>query len=82
MCHADNVSLLDPRVGVSEYIDIMRDISGRNIAFSCSNLLEAIENELMEVLGAPQVKQVARKDSKPLENSFPIQLVEAESWIG
>lgn len=71
----------DLRVGASECTDFMTYISGRNIAFCCSNLLDATEEELMEALGAPQVEPVARKGGKPLDDGLPTQLVEAASWI-
>ncbi|UDD64950.1 hypothetical protein AFCA_012144 [Aspergillus flavus] len=57
------------------------DISGRNMAFSCTNLSHASENELFEVLGTPEIELLARVDGAPLHNGLPTQLVKAAEWV-
>ncbi|KAB8277263.1 kinase-like domain-containing protein [Aspergillus minisclerotigenes] len=57
------------------------DISDRNMAFSCTNLSHASENELFEVLGTPEIELLARVDGAPLHNGLPTQLVKAAEWV-
>ncbi|KAJ6108902.1 hypothetical protein N7512_008739 [Penicillium capsulatum] len=57
------------------------DISGRNIAFSCTNLLHVTEDQLFESLGVPEVEALFRLDGAPLENGLPNQLVKAAEWF-
>ncbi|RJE21752.1 STYKc [Aspergillus sclerotialis] len=57
------------------------DISGRNIAFSCTNLQNANEEQFFEVLGSPEIEPLARLDGMPLESGLPTQLVKAAKWI-
>ncbi|OJJ85770.1 uncharacterized protein ASPGLDRAFT_65712 [Aspergillus glaucus CBS 516.65] len=57
------------------------DISGRNIAFSCTNLLNTTEEQLFEFLGYPEIEALARLDDTPLENGLPKQLVKAAEWV-
>ncbi|PLB51473.1 kinase-like protein [Aspergillus steynii IBT 23096] len=57
------------------------DISGRNIAFSCSHLSNVTEEELFGVLGHPEIETLARIDGTPLENRLPSQLVRAADWV-
>ncbi|KAI9373627.1 kinase-like domain-containing protein [Aspergillus egyptiacus] len=57
------------------------DISGRNIAFSCSNLLNTTEEQLFELLGAPEIEPLALLDDMPLDNGLPKQLVKAAEWV-
>lgn len=59
----------------------MLDISGRNIAFSCTNLLNTIEEQLFEFLGLPEIEALTRVDGTPLENGLPKQLVKAAEWV-
>ena len=56
------------------------DISGRNIAFSCTNLLNTTEEQLFDILGFPEIEPLARIDGTPLENRLPTQLVKAAEW--
>ncbi|KAK1147184.1 hypothetical protein N8T08_001923 [Aspergillus melleus] len=56
------------------------DISGRNIAFTCTRLSNMTEEQLFEVLGAPEIAPLARIDGTPLENGLPSQLVKATEW--
>ncbi|KAL4897599.1 kinase-like domain-containing protein [Aspergillus ambiguus] len=57
------------------------DISGRNIAFSCTNLLNTTEEQLFGLLGFPEIEALARLDGTPLENGLPKQLVKAAEWV-
>ncbi|KAK9236605.1 kinase-like domain-containing protein [Lipomyces kononenkoae] len=57
------------------------DISGRNIAFNCTNLLNTTEEQLFEFLGFPEIEALARLDGTPLENGLPKQLVKAAEWV-
>ncbi len=59
----------------------MLDISGRNIAFCCSNLLNKTEEELFEFLGFPETEALSRIDGTPLETGLPKQLVKAAEWV-
>ncbi|KAJ5281827.1 hypothetical protein N7478_007199 [Penicillium angulare] len=56
------------------------DISGRNIAFICTNLWEQTEEQLFDVLGLPEVEPLTRVDGTPLGNGLPSQLVKAAQW--
>ncbi|KAH8429360.1 uncharacterized protein LDX57_007024 [Aspergillus melleus] len=56
------------------------DISGRNIAFTCTQLSNMTEEQLFEVLGVPEIAPLARIDGTPLENGLPSQLVKATEW--
>lgn len=56
------------------------DISGGNIAFSCSNLSNAAEKDLFEVLGLPETEELVRLDGKPLETGLPKYLVKPAGW--
>lgn len=57
------------------------DISGRNIAFSSTHLLNTTEEQLFDVLGFPEIEPLARIDGTPLENGLPTQLVKAAEWV-
>ncbi|KAJ6027408.1 uncharacterized protein N7446_003998 [Penicillium canescens] len=57
------------------------DISGRNIAFSCTHLSNVTEEELFNVLGFPEIEPLARIDGMPLENGLPNQLIGAAEWV-
>ncbi|KAE8312897.1 kinase-like domain-containing protein [Aspergillus transmontanensis] len=57
------------------------DISGRNMAFSCTHLSHASENETFEVLGTPEIEPLVRVDGAPLQNGLPTQLVKAAEWV-
>lgn len=59
----------------------MLDVSGRNIAFSCTNLLNTTEEQLFESLGFPEIEPLTRLDGTPLENGLPTQLVKAAEWV-
>ncbi|KAJ5422613.1 hypothetical protein N7491_011058 [Penicillium cf. griseofulvum] len=56
------------------------DISGRNIAFSCSHLSKKTDEELFKVLGYPEVEPLERLDGTPLGNELPAQLVKVADW--
>jgi hypothetical protein len=56
------------------------DISGRNIAFSCSNLSNAAEEDLFEVIGLPETEELVRLDGKPLDKGLPKHMVKAAEW--
>ncbi|KAJ5158192.1 uncharacterized protein N7500_007843 [Penicillium coprophilum] len=56
------------------------DISGRNIAFSCSNLSRATEEELFEVLGNPEIEPLVYTDGTPLQPGLPTQIVKVAEW--
>ncbi|KAJ5246843.1 hypothetical protein N7468_001826 [Penicillium chermesinum] len=57
------------------------DISGRNIAFSCTHLWKQTEEQLFDVLGFPEVEPLTRLDGTPLGNGLPSQLVKAAEWV-
>lgn len=59
----------------------MPDISGRNIAFTCTQFSHTTEDQLFNVLGSPEIEPLARIDGLPLENGLPGQLVKAAEWI-
>lgn len=59
---------------------MIADISGRNLAFSCTHLSDATEEELFEILGPTEIEPLARMDGTPLENGLPTQLVKAAEW--
>ena len=63
------------------YTYLALDISGRNIAFSYSQLLNTTEEELFDVLGFPEIEPLARIDGTPLEKGLPTQLVKAAEWV-
>ncbi|GFF72119.1 protein kinase dsk1 [Aspergillus lentulus] len=56
------------------------DISGGNIAFSCSNLSNVAEEDLFEVLGLPETEELVRLDGKPLDKGLPKHMVKAAEW--
>lgn len=60
---------------------VISDISGRNVAFTCTNLVNATEEELFDVLGFPEVEPLARLDGMPLSKGLPTQLVKAAEWL-
>jgi hypothetical protein len=64
-----------------KYTDFSLDISGRNIAFSCTHLSNATEEELFDVLGSPEIEPLARVDGAPLENGLPTQVIGAADWV-
>ncbi|KAL4911993.1 kinase-like domain-containing protein [Aspergillus aurantiobrunneus] len=57
------------------------DISCRNIAFTCYNLLNITEEKLLGVLGFPEIEPLARIDGTSLEDGLPNQLVKAADWV-
>jgi hypothetical protein len=59
----------------------MLDISGRNIAFCCTYLLNKAEEELFEFLGFPEIEPLSRLDGTPLETGLPNQPVKAAEWV-
>jgi serine/threonine-protein kinase SRPK3 len=67
--------------GGSGLLTTISDISGRNIAFTCSHLSNATEQQLFDVLEAPETEPLARIDGMPLPNGLPTQLVKAAEWI-
>ncbi|OQE41165.1 hypothetical protein PENCOP_c005G03402 [Penicillium coprophilum] len=56
------------------------DIIGRNIAFNCSNLPRATEEELFKVLGNPEIEPLVYADGTPLQPGLPTQIVKAAEW--
>ncbi|OQE28558.1 hypothetical protein PENSTE_c003G08400 [Penicillium steckii] len=56
------------------------DISGRNIAFTCTRLWNLTKEELLVTLGSPKYEPLTRIDGAPLENGLPSQLVKAADW--
>lgn len=56
------------------------DISGGNIAFSCSNLSNVAEEDLFEVLGLPETEELVRLHGKPLDKGLPKHMVKAAEW--
>ncbi|KAJ5085091.1 hypothetical protein N7532_009862 [Penicillium argentinense] len=56
------------------------DVSGRNIAFTCSHLWKQTEEQLFDVLGFPKLEPLTRVDGAPLGNGLPTQLVKAADW--
>ncbi|KAJ5962603.1 hypothetical protein N7501_007544 [Penicillium viridicatum] len=56
------------------------DISGRNIAFSCTHLSKQTEEQLFDVLGFPEIEPLKRIDGTPLGNELPAQLIKAAEW--
>ncbi|PIG87534.1 hypothetical protein AARAC_003895 [Aspergillus arachidicola] len=51
------------------------------MAFSCTHLSHASENELFEVLGTPEIELLVRVDGAPLQNGLPTQRVKAAEWV-
>lgn len=56
------------------------DISGMNLAFTCSSLLGTTKEEIFEAIGSPKVEPVAHEDGGPLPKGLPTELVEAAEW--
>ncbi|KAK9242163.1 kinase-like domain-protein [Lipomyces tetrasporus] len=56
------------------------DISGRNVIFSCNYLSQLTEEKLFEVLGTPELEELARLDGKPLDTRLPKHLVKTTGW--
>ncbi|KAJ5544637.1 hypothetical protein N7461_006941 [Penicillium sp. DV-2018c] len=56
------------------------DISGRNIAFTCTHLSKQTEEQLFDVLGFPEIEPLKRIDGTPLGNELPAQLIRAAEW--
>ncbi|OJJ72713.1 hypothetical protein ASPBRDRAFT_65046 [Aspergillus brasiliensis CBS 101740] len=54
------------------------DISGGNIAFTCSNPSHATKDELFEVLGSPEVEDLVRLDGQPLSQGLPKQIIDED----
>jgi serine/threonine-protein kinase SRPK3 len=60
---------------------ILLDISGRNIAFSCTHLWRQTEEQLFDVLGFPEVEPLTQVDGTPLGNGLPSQLVKQQNGM-
>jgi serine/threonine-protein kinase SRPK3 len=75
-------SFISIRLALSlyDYTHIATDITGNNVAFTCSNLSTVTKKALFEVLGPPELEQVTRCDGMPLEDSVPEYLVESARW--
>ncbi|CAG8280143.1 unnamed protein product [Penicillium salamii] len=56
------------------------DISGRNIAFTCTHLSKQTEEQLFDVIGSPEIEPLERIDGTPLGNELPAQLIKAADW--
>ena len=61
--------------------NIATDISGSNIAFTCSQWSSATKKDLFKILGTPQSDKLVRLDGKPLDKALPKYLVEATEWF-
>ncbi|KAJ9223810.1 hypothetical protein DTO169C6_3924 [Paecilomyces variotii] len=57
------------------------DISGANVAFTCSRLSHIAKEELFKTIGMPESEELARLDGKPLDKSLPKYLVKAAEWV-
>lgn len=80
MCHGGKITFpSELRVDSCTYLIL--DISGRNLAFSCTHLSDATEEQLFEVIGSPEIEPLVRIDGMPLENGLPTQLVKAAEWV-
>lgn len=80
MCHGGECIVLTASSGLLSCTYFVLDISGRNIAFSCTDLSTTTEEQLLEVLGTPEIETLARLDGTPLEDGLPKQLVKAAEW--
>ena len=56
------------------------DISGSNLAFTCSKLAHLPQDDIFEVLGKPEFEDLARVDGRPLGPGVPKQLVKTAGW--
>lgn len=65
----------------SNYTYLILDISGRNIAFTSTNLLDTTEEQLFKILRCPEIKPLARINGTPLDIRLPTQLVKAADWV-
>lgn len=63
------------------HADQISDISGQNIAFTCTRLLHTAKEQLFKVIGAPKIEPLARLDGVPLPDNLPTQLVRAAEWV-
>jgi serine/threonine-protein kinase SRPK3 len=82
MCHGGKIIFPGGVIVVwRSYIDLVSDISGRNIAFTCNKLLNSPEKGFFDVLGFPEIEPLARIDGAPLDNGLPTQLVKAAEWV-
>lgn len=61
--------------------DAVADISGANVAFTCSRLSHIAKEELFKTIGMPESEELARLDGKPLDKSLPKYLVKAAEWV-
>jgi serine/threonine-protein kinase SRPK3 len=59
---------------------VATDISGSNIAFTCSHLSTATEEALFKVLGPQNSEPLVCFDGKPLDKNLPKHPVKAASW--
>jgi hypothetical protein len=66
--------------GFCHFTHFSLDISGRNIAFTCSHLWNQTEEQLFDVLGFPEIEPLARVDGTSLGAGLPTQLVKAADW--
>ncbi|KAJ5935369.1 hypothetical protein N7466_004916 [Penicillium verhagenii] len=57
------------------------DVSDHNMAFTCTAILDATPEKLLEIIGSPEIEELARIDGKPLEKGQPTQLVKAAEWV-
>lgn len=78
------VRLLPPSAvvfcGQGHFTHFLLDISGRNIAFTCTHLSKQTEEQLFDVLGFPEIEPLERIDGTPLGNELPAQLIKAAEW--
>ena len=65
---------------MDDFTQPLSDISGRNIAFTCTRLWNLTKEELLVTLGSPKYEPLTRIDGAPLENGLPSQLVKAADW--
>ncbi|KAJ5633376.1 hypothetical protein N7490_009715 [Penicillium lividum] len=56
------------------------DISGRNIAFTCTHLSKQTEEQFFDVIGFPEIEPPKRIDGTTLGKELPAQLIKAAEW--
>ncbi|KAJ5920739.1 hypothetical protein N7454_009272 [Penicillium verhagenii] len=57
------------------------DVSDHNMAFTCTAILDATPEKLLEIIGSPEIEELARNDGKSLEKGQPTQLVKTAEWV-
>ncbi|KXG46500.1 uncharacterized protein PGRI_053560 [Penicillium griseofulvum] len=80
ICHGGEGFFLVAFYGKRHFTHFVIDISGRNIAFTCTHTSKQTDEELFKVLGYPEVEPLKRLDGMPLEDGLPAQLIKAADW--